>query len=240
MIKTERYTYEGPGGPFEGTISWDDESRDPRPGVLIAHAFGGEGDFEARKAQELAELGYFGFAIDLYGKGRRAKSPDEARRLMATLNDDRPLLARRMLAALESLKSFQLVEVDRTAAIGFCFGGKSVLDLARSGTKLSGVVSFHGVYDPPAGSEKPISTPVLVLHGWNDPLAPPDATVALAAELTSKGADWQIQAFGHTGHAFTNPRAQAPDSGMQYSEAADRRAWLAMRNFLEEVFNRTG
>lgn len=236
-IKCERLVHDGPGGLFEGWVCWDDERAGPRPGVIVAHAFGGQGQFDIDKAEALAELGYVGFAADVYGQGRRAATVEEAQALMGELNGDRPLLARRINASLAALKARPEVNPERTAAIGFCFGGKCVLDLARSGADVCGVVSFHGVYDAPAGSDTPpIQASVLALHGWDDPLAPPEAMLGLARELTERGADWQMHAFGHTGHSFTNPHAQEPDAGMVYSAAATARAWDTMRRFLAEVF----
>ncbi len=165
MIHSETLIYDGPGGPFEGYVCLDEARTGPRPGVLVAHAFGGESEFERGKARALAELGYVGFAVDNYGQGRRATSPDAAKMLMDELDEDRPLLARRMQNSLGTLKSLPQVDRRRTAAIGFCFGGKCVLDLARSGADIRGVVSFHGLYDPPAGAvPSQITASLLILH----------------------------------------------------------------------------
>ncbi len=235
MIKTEKLIYAGPGGPFEGTISWNPEGG-PKPGVLISHAWGGQSDFETGKAVALAELGYVGFAIDNYGQGRRAQTPEDCAVLMNELDSDRGLLRKRMQNALAVLKNLDQVDKKQTAAIGFCFGGKCVLDLARAGGDLKGVVSFHGLYDPPAGRDAVIKAKILALHGWDDPLATPEQTVGLGRELTARGADWQLIAYGHTAHAFTNPAAAAPADGMFYQQASDKRSWLAMRNFLHELF----
>jgi dienelactone hydrolase len=237
MIQTRVHRYDGPGGPFSGSVSHDDASAEPRPGVMIAHAFGGQGAFDVEKAIALAELGYVGFAIDLYGEGRRATSPAEANALMTTLDEDRALLASRLAASLAALKALPEVDPSCTAAIGFCFGGKCVLDLARSGADVRGVVSFHGLYDAPTGiATPPIVASILALHGWDDPLATPDAVQALARELTARGADWQLHAFGHTGHSFTNPRAQAAATRMVYEPRSSDRAWRLMRDFLDEAF----
>jgi dienelactone hydrolase len=236
MIKTETITYhDAQGNAFEGTISWDDATAQKRPGVLVAHAYGGQGEFDNQKAAALAAMGYVGFAIDYYGKGVRAADKTEAQALMDGLNQNRPLLLKRMQLALEVLKNHALVDENRTGGIGFCFGGKAVLDLARSGADVLGVASFHGVYDAPADTPStPIKASVLVLHGWEDPLATPEQTVALANELTARQADWQILAFGNTGHAFTNPKAN--QAGMFYQADADRRAWDAMQRLFEELF----
>jgi dienelactone hydrolase len=156
---------------------------------------------------------------------------------MDMLNADRPLQRDRLHAVLALLKAAPQVDSARTAAIGFCFGGKCALDLARSGADLLGVVSFHGVYDrPPYKNVMPIRPKLLVLHGWRDPIAPPDATVALGEELSRGGADWQIHMYGEAGHGFADPAANAPERGVVYEPKADRRSWQAMEDFLTEIF----
>ncbi len=205
------------------------------PGVLVLPTFRGLTDFERGKALALAEFGYAALAVDMYGDGRYSNDPDEARAMMNELNADRDLLRRRIEAAHQALRSVKCVDPDRTAAIGFCFGGKCVLDLARAGADVRGVVSFHGVYDPPQTEQTDeIRASVLVLHGWDDPLNTPPQTVALAEELTRRKADWQIVSYGATGHGFTNPAANSPENGMMYNELTDRRSWRAMREFLSE------
>lgn len=236
MIVTERLVYSDGTETFEGTVSWDDALTGQRPGVMVAATFRGQSAFETEKAALLAELGYVGFAMDFYGQGKRASSPEEAGQMMGVLNADRPLLLKRMQLAMETMRNLSRVDAERTAAIGFCFGGKCVLDLARGGADVCGVVSFHGVYDPPPMAAQPISAAVLVLHGWEDPLAPREATVALADELTRAGADWQIHMYGHTGHAFTNPAAQDRAGGMFYVERSAARGWQSMKDFLAARF----
>jgi len=208
----------------------------PHPVVMIAPAFAGLGDLAKSKADWLASLGYIGFAVDYYGDGRLAVDEDEASAMMQVLNADRQILRTRMVAALETARGIPNADATRVAAMGFCLGGKAVLDLARSGATLSGVVPIHGVFDaPPSGSSK-INTSVLALHGWDDPLATPEQVVALAAELTVHCDDWQILAFGHTSHAFTNPDAQNPEAGMAYSGSSNDRAFAALLAFLKERF----
>lgn len=234
VIVTEPITYEGADGCFEGTVSWDRTATDPRPGVMVAPTFKGQSAFETQKAEALAALGYVGFAIDIYGRGKRATEPEEAGKLMSVLNNDRALLLRHMQLATQTLRQLPQVDEEKVAAIGFCFGGKCVLDLARSGEDISAVVSFHGIYDPPpASSDGSIRAAVLVLHGWEDPLSPREQTVALADELTQRGADWQIHMFGQTGHAFTNPKAQDREGGMFFNPLTDRRSWKMMQDFLQ-------
>ncbi len=237
MIRKKTLHYNEGVQAFEGNIYWEDSKPGKKPGVLIAHAFGGQSEFEWNKAIELAKLGYVGFAIDLYGKGKRASSNEEAQALMNELDSNRELLLKRMQLSLNTLMIFEQVDNKRIGAIGFCFGGKCVLDLARSGADIRGVVSFHGLYDKPSiNHESPVKAAILVLHGWDDPLAPPDQTVELAKELTQRKANWQLLSFENTGHAFTNPKAQFPEKGMFYHALSSRRGWRAMVHFFLEVF----
>ncbi|MGB7085273.1 MAG: dienelactone hydrolase family protein [Phormidesmis sp.] len=222
---------------FEGTISWDTSQTEPRPGVMVAPTFKGQSAFETQKAELLASLGYVGFAIDIYGQGKRATEPEEAGALMSVLNNDRALLLKHMQLATTTIRRQPQVDENKVAAIGFCFGGKCVLDLARSGADMRAVASFHGIYDPPPlpVAEK-IRAAVLLLHGWEDPLAPREQMVALADELTQHNADWQIHMFGDTAHAFTNPRAEARESGMFFNPLSTERGWAMMQSFLRSQF----
>ncbi|WP_326525806.1 dienelactone hydrolase family protein [Sphingomonas sp.] len=236
-IRRRTHIYDGPGGPFEGVVAWDDAATGPRPGVMIVPNVLGQKEFDTMKAEALAALGYVGFACDTYGRGRRTtrESPDPAI-YMNELAADRALLRDRLHASVAALHALPEVDVTRTAAIGYCFGGKSVIDLARSGGDVLGVVSFHGIYDPPPyDNVSPIAAKLLICHGWDDPLAPPDSVVALGEEMTAAGADWQLHAFGDTGHAFTDPSAPARP-GFGYNPDSDRRSWAAMRDFLGELF----
>lgn len=220
---------------LEGFFCFDESRAGPLPAVLISHAWGGRDDFVADKARQLARLGYAGFALDVYGKGRRGSSREENARLIEPFMQDRSLLVRRMQAALGAVRDLPQVDERRIAAMGFCFGGLCVLDLARSGADIRGVVSFHGLLKPSGLPPRRIAAKVLVLHGHDDPMAPVDDVVALEQELTEAGADWQLHAYGGTMHAFTNPAARDPDFGTVYQAAADRRSWTALLNFLEEV-----
>ena len=219
-------------------MAWDDQLSGPRPAVLIAHTIAGRSELEERRALMLAELGYVGFAIDVYGKGTQTSDIDANRDRMMALRNDRPLLQSHLHAALNALREQAEVERSKIAAIGFCFGGLCVLDMARVGANVLGAASFHGILTPPGNTDdNRISAKVLVLHGWDDPLALPEEVVAMAQELTSMGADWQLHAYGHTMHAFTNPGANAPGDGKNYSEGADKRSWTALRVFLAELFD---
>lgn len=223
---------------LEGRLAWDDARIGPRPGILVAHAWGGRSASEDEKADRLAAMGYAALAIDLYGKGRRGAGPQENAALMQPFLDDRALLQRRMQVALDTLHAQSEVDAGNIAAIGYCFGGMCVLDLARTGADVAGVVSFHGLFAPPGNTAaNTIRARVLALHGWDDPMATPDGVLALADELSAMGADWQLHAYGNTMHAFSNPAANNPEMGTVYDAAADRRSWQAMTNFLDELFD---
>jgi len=223
---------------FEGRFVWDDSFSGPRPGVLVAHAWAGRSDYEDGKADGLAGLGYAAFALDLYGKGVRGSSPEENGALMQPFLDDREMLQQRLLVSLATLKQQPEVDPSKIAAIGFCFGGLSVLDIARTGEDIAGVVSIHGLFGAPGNTAgNTIKAKVLALHGWDDPMATPDDVNSLATEMSAMGADWQLHAYGNTMHAFTNPAADDKNMGTVYDVKADRRSWQAMTNLLEEVIN---
>jgi dienelactone hydrolase len=222
----------------EGRLVWDDRFPGPRPGVLVAHAWAGRSDYEDGKADGLARLGYTAFALDLYGKGVRGGSTEENGALMQPFLDDRGMLQQRLLISLSTLREQPEVAAGKTAAIGFCFGGLCVLDIARTGADIGGVVSIHGLLGAPGNTAaNTIIAKVLALHGWDDPMATPDDVKSLAAEMSAMGADWQLHAYGNTMHAFTNPAANNPDMGTVYDATADRRSWQAVTNFLAEVFD---
>ncbi|NHA15103.1 dienelactone hydrolase family protein [Thioalkalivibrio sp. XN279] len=223
--------------PLEGYLAVDDDWGARRPVVLVAHAIRGRTGFECAKAEALARLGYAGFALDVYGKGRVTDDNAAGKPWMQALLEDRAALQRRLRLGLEAAMAQPEVDAARIAAIGFCFGGLCVLDLARCEERVAGVASFHGLLDPPGDlSPRSIGAKVLVMHGWDDPLAPPESVLRLARELSDAGADWQLHAFGHVQHAFTNPAAASPASGLLYDAAADRRAWRLLQDFLAELF----
>ncbi len=235
-IGTRTIEYRDGERTLEAFMAWDEAAGGPRPGVLVAHTWAGRGEAEQAKARDLAALGYVGFCLDLYGKGIRGAGIDENRALMRPFMDDRGLLQRRMQLALETMRREDEVDEHRTGAIGFCFGGLCVLDLARTGADVNGVVSFHGMLGAPGNTAgNRIRAKVLALHGWDDPMAPPEDVVAFGRELTATGADWQLHAYGNTMHAFTNPKANDAAFGTVYQPDADRRSWQSMRNFFAEV-----
>lgn len=227
---------------MQGTIAWDDASSAKRPGVLVAHDWMGEGPFSRSKAEALAKLGYVAIAVDLYGKGVRASTSDEAGKLAGALKGDRPLLRARMRAAMDTLLANKMVDPKRIAAIGYCFGGTAVLELARSGADVAGVVTFHGGLDTPTPQDaKSIKGKVLILHGADDPFSPLPTVMALNQEMKDAGVDYQIVLYSHAVHSFTNPAAGSDNSkGAAYNAEADHRSWEAMKGFFTEIFNKAG
>lgn len=237
-IQTRLVEYDDGHTSYEGMLAWDDAIAGSRPGVLVAHTIRGRTPFEEGKARDLAALGYCAFALDVYGKSALGGDDASNRAHMNDLKADRQELQRRLLLSLRTLKEQPEVNSNHVAAMGFCFGGLCVLDIARSGEDLAGVISLHGLLDAPGNtSGGAIKAKVLVLHGWDDPLATPDRVIALSDEMTAMGADWQLHAYGNTMHAFTNPAANDKDRGTVYDAAANRRSWIATRSFLDELFN---
>ena len=209
------------------------------PAVLVAHQWSGQSDHERETADRMAALGYVGVAIDVYGKGNRG-APDAADHsaLMNPWAGNRAALKQRLMAAVDFAKRHDAVDASGIAIMGYCFGGLCALDVARSSTTdVKGAVSIHGIFPPPnLGPQADISSKVLILHGWEDPMATPADVEMVAKELTDAKADWQLHAYGHAMHAFTNPHAASPSTGMNYDANADHRSWAATVAFLEEVF----
>lgn len=236
MLQTRPVEYHDGETCLEGYFAFDDRQSGPQPAVLISHAWAGRDDFVRAKARKLAELGYAAFALDMYGKGVLGSGPEENARLMTPFMESRARLQRRITVALETLRRQPEVDAGRIAAMGFCFGGLCVLDLARTGADLAGAVSFHGLLKPPGNTAGvKIRAKVLALHGHDDPMVPPEDVLALEKELTEAGADWQVHVYGNTVHAFTNPLANDPAFGTVYNPIAERRSWRALQNFLSET-----
>jgi dienelactone hydrolase len=219
-------------------VSRRDSAR--RPGVIIFPTVMGVSELELGFARELVHLGFTGFVADLYGKQFRGADKPTMRAQMDRLRSDPAGLRRRLLAVLEQVRGLDAVESEGIAAIGYCFGGLCALDLARSGADVAGVASFHGLFDRPDLPPQPIKAKVIAFHGWNDPMVPPDAVVALGQEFTEAGADWQIHAYGHVEHGFTNPGADGSVPGVRFNALAADRSWTAFVNFLEELLGGNG
>lgn len=233
-----RHVYHHGEQELHGYLALDGESKHPRPAVLVAHDWTGCNDFARQKAELLAGLGYVGFALDMYGQGKLGGTVEERMELIQPFLNDRALLRARIHAAFDAVTALPEVDKNRVAAIGFCFGGLCVLDLARSGAKIKASVSFHGLLNAP--KELPneiIHAKILVLHGYDDPMVRPEVVNTFCQEMSLAKADWQVHQYGHTQHAFTNPEAHNPDMGTLYNAVAERRSLQSMVNFLQEVFS---
>lgn len=242
MIVETSVDYEAGNVACRGEFFYDDE-QGAQPIVIIMPTFEGIGDFARDKAKQIAGLGYAAFVMDLYGGGKRGESIAECQSLMAALRENRSVLRERVVASVACVQQLDKVNPLHIAAIGFCFGGMAVLDLARTGSlsgpsqSVKGVVSFHGLLDAPdIETAEKIDAKVLVLHGHEDPMVSVEKVNQFKQEMTSKQADWQLHAYGNTMHSFTNPNANNPAMGTQYNELADKRSWVAMQNFLAELF----
>lgn len=238
-IKTELVDYKQGGATLEGFHAYDTAKQGKRPAVLIVHQWKGLGDYEKKRAEMLAQLGYNVLAVDIYGKGIRPSSPKEAGALAGKYKADRNLLRDRVKAGLEQLKKDERTDAQNIAAIGYCFGGTTVLELARSGADIAGVVSFHGgLSTPNPGDAKNIQAKVLALHGADDPNVPPQEVAAFQDEMRAAKVDWEFVAYGNAVHSFADWNAGNDNSkGAAYNEKADKRSWEAMKAFFAEIFH---
>lgn len=237
-VVTKTIEYRDGNTVMEGFVAYDDALAGRRPGILVVHDWMGFGAFSNNKAVELARLGYTAMAVDIYGKDVRPKNTDQAGQLIGIYKSDRPLLRRRILAAFETIKSEPSVDSSKIAVMGFCFGGTTALELARSGAAIKGVVSFHGGLNTPTPADaKNIKARILALHGADDPFVPVDEVAGFEKEMNDAHIDWQLVKYSGAVHAFTNPAAGNDNSkGAAYNEKADRRSWIAMKDFFEEIF----
>nr|AMK59437.1 dienelactone hydrolase [uncultured bacterium UPO64] len=237
-LKTQNIEYRDGDQLLEGYLAYDAARSGKRPAVLIVHDWMGVGPYVKQRAEQLARLGYVAFAVDIYGKGVRPASPEAAGAQAGKYKQDRALFRSRLNAGYQAMLSQRQTDPARTAAIGYCFGGTGVLELARSGADIDGVVSFHGGLDSPAPADgKNIKAKVLILHGAEDPFVPVKDIDAFLTEMRAANVDWQMISYGGAVHSFTNPAAGSdPSTGAAYNAAADRRSWLAMRQFLDELF----
>lgn len=223
---------------LEGWSVYDDAIQGKRPAVLVVHQWKGLGEYEKKRADMLGRLGYNVFAVDIYGKGIRPQTPQTAGAEAGKYKNNRPLLRARVRAGLDVLRNHELTDPKRIAAIGYCFGGTTVIELARSGADIAGVVSFHGGLDSPAPADgKNIKAKVLALHGADDPFVSAKDLAAFEDEMRQGGVDWQLVAYGGAVHSFTDWDAGTDNSrGAAYNERADRRSWEAMKQFFAEIF----
>ena len=208
-----------------------------RPTVVLIPSVMGITDTEIGWGRQLVELGYNCFLADVFGKQFRGAPRDTMFGEMNRIKEDRSALLRRLEHVLGVARGLEEVESTRVVVSGYCFGGMCALDLARSGADIAAAVSFHGLLDPPGLPKQKITAKVVAYHGWDDPMVPPEKVVALGQELTEGGSDWQIHAYGHVGHGFTNPNAaQLQIDGVFYHQLAAERSWTSFVNLLEEVF----
>ena len=236
-IKTQVVEYKQGDTLLEGYLAYDSSGPAKKPGILVVHEWTGLGAYAKKRAEMLAQLGFVAFAADIYGKGIRPTDPKEAGKISSAYKNDRALLRARATAGLKELEKQPNVDATKVAAIGYCFGGTTVLELARSGAPLQGIVSFHGGLDSPHPEDaKQIKAKVLILHGADDPHVPEAQVQAVENELKAAKVDWQLIKYSGAVHAFTNPDAGNDNSkGAAYNESADKRSWQAMKDFFGEI-----
>jgi len=237
-ITTKSVEYSIKGVTMEGYVAYDAAKKGPLPGILIVHDWMGLGKFAKDKADELAKQGYVAFAVDIYGKGVRPKNVEEAAKLATQFKDNRADLRGRIRAAFDKLNSMSQVNPKKIVVMGYCFGGTTSLELARSGAPLVGTVSFHGgLATPTPADAKNIKGRVLVLHGADDPFVPPAEVQAFKDEMQKSGVGFGFVSYPNSVHSFTNPAAGNDNSkGAAYNAEADRESWKAFQKFLSEVF----
>lgn len=235
-LRTKVVDYKDGDTALQGYAVWDDGFKDKRPGILVAHEWYGNGPYSKRRAEMLAKQGYTAFALDMYGKGVYATDHEQAGKLAGAFFNDRAAMRRRAMLGVEELKKLPYVDPSKLAAIGYCFGGTTVLELARMGADLKGVASFHGnLATPTPATEKP-KAKIAVFQGADDTMTMP-AVPAFEDEMRKAGADWQFTAYGGAVHSFTVAEAGNDNSkGMAYNKEADERSWKALQDFFAEIF----
>jgi dienelactone hydrolase len=238
QLHTETVEYKEGGDVLEGYLAYSKSHEVRHPGVLVVPEWWGLNDYARSRAESLARLGYVAFVADMYGNGAVAKTMEEAAAYAGKFKKNRQLMRNRAYAALNVLRDNPLVDPKRIAAIGYCFGGMTVLELARNGAHINGVVSFHGGLDTPNPADaQNIKCKVLVCAGANDPFVPPEQVAAFEKEMRDAHVDWQLITYGGAVHSFTNPNSgDDPSKGIAYNEAADKRSWEAMKQFFGEIF----
>ena len=241
-IRSENVTYNVDGQEFTGYIAWDDDYEGFRPGVIVVHEWWGLNDYARMRADLLAKNGYTAFALDMYGTGKLAEHPDDAKAFMMETISKSEQVVGRFEAALSILRAHPTVDPQKTAAIGYCFGGGVVLNMARAGANLDGVVSYHGSLGAmlePSGN--PIQTQVRVFTGGSDPFVPTDQVAAFETEMQNLGVAYELVSYPWAKHSFTNPGAddKAAKYGMplQYDAVADGDSWVGTLNFFDRLFN---
>ena len=237
-IRMQQVEYKDGDTVCEGYLSYDDATQDLRPAVLVIPEWWGITEYPKHRADQLAKMGYVAFVADIYGKGQMSDDVKIVGPLHAAFMSDRKLYRQRAFAGLNTLLSQKYVDKTRVAAIGYCFGGSGVLELARAGAPLVGVISFHGDLSRTV-DEGPdhITAKILICHGAADPMVTPKVLADCEAELVDEKANYQINIYSGAEHAFTNPAADSHHiPGIAYNEQADKRSWAAAKDFFEEIF----
>ncbi|MBI5773131.1 MAG: dienelactone hydrolase family protein [Verrucomicrobia bacterium] len=237
-IRTDLIVYKDGDTVLQGQFVYNDALQGKRPSILLVHQWKGLGEYEKKRAVMLANLSYVVFCVDIYGKGVRPDNAKDAGALAGKYKADRALLRSRVNMGLRVMKTNERVNPQKIAAIGYCFGGTTVLELARGGADVSGVVSFHGGLSSPAPDDaKQIKCRVLALHGADDPFVPAEEVAGFAKEMRDAKVDWQLVSYGNAVHSFTDWGAGGDNSkGAAYNERADKRSWEAMKVFFAEIF----
>jgi len=238
QLHTEIVEYKQGDTALEGYLAYDQSIQGKRPGILVVHEWDGLGDYAKMRANMLAQLGYVAFAADIYGKGVRPTTTEQKSAQAGIYRSDRKLMRARAQAGLDELLKNKLVDPQKVAAIGYCFGGGVVLELARSGAPLAGAVSFHGNLDTPNLQDaNNIKGQVLALHGGSDPYVGPEQVQAFEKEMSDAKVDWKLVVFGGAVHGFTNPNnGSDPAKGVAYNEKADKGSWRDMQEFFDNIF----
>ena len=238
-VVSQQVDYRQNDTKLQGYLAYDDAVKGKRPGVLVVHEFWGLNEFAKERADKLAGMGYVALAVDMYGEGKVTQDREEARKLAGHVRST-PLMRERAKAGLEVLRKHNLVDPQRLAAIGFCFGGTTVLELSYTGADVKGVVSFHGSPTAPKPEDmKNIRAKILVLHGADDPLIKPEDIKAFQDGMRQAGADWQMVYYGGAVHSFANPKAGSDKSkGVSYDPKAAARSWQHMLLFFRELFDK--
>jgi dienelactone hydrolase len=239
-LRRETVAYRDGDQALEGYLVWDDVLRGKRPGVMVVHEWWGLNDYARRRADMLAKLGYVAFAADMYGPDKVTEHASQAQAWYKQITDNIAAWRGRAELGLEVLRNQKQVDPERVAAIGYCFGGATVVELAYAGADLAGVVSFHGSLPPASENARP-KAKILAFHGYADSFVPPDRVAAFQAGLERLGADWELVSFGATRHAFTNPDAGSYGmANLVYNAEADRQSWQGMQAFFDRIFAAPG
>ncbi|MEJ2656343.1 MAG: dienelactone hydrolase family protein [Desulfobacterales bacterium] len=238
-VVTQNIPYQQDGVELQGYLAFDNTIKGKRPGVLIVHEWWGLNDYARKRAEQLASMGYIAFALDMYGKGKVTDHPGQAQEFKEQVTENVDTWQKLAIAGLEVLKKQPNTDSSKIAAIGYCFGGSTVQQLAYSGADIKGIVSFHGSLIPPAASAaRQTKAKVLICHGAADPFTQPEMLQAYIAAMNASGIDWQMDVYGYAKHSFTNPESDKLNMpGLGYNRLADLRSWEAMKQFFNEIFS---